>query len=370
MYIIRKIVILICTMLVVSAFCILCSATVRSIEKGYSASADKSNTEVNSDTELNSDTEASSDAESGNSGAESGNTGAESGAVSEPGLDSSDTSRDSGKNPSQDDSDVVLVCKGNLDGVSRELLIKLKDIVKSHPNSVSFYYENLDTGIAIAATPDKAYFCASVVKAPYIAAVLKKGVDTSEVVAIKEDVCNIPAGAELTVDQLIYYSLVHSDNNSYIELIRKYGRAVFNSYSEELGVSSRITSGHFCSMTAYEAAVYFKDIYSFALESADGKYLAEYMKKPIYNQQIGRVLSKKYPVLQKYGASYNRSVFHNTAVVCAPSPYVLSIFTDINPAAEESTKVFRDIAAVIDEINTAVAERNALPVNAEESAAD
>ncbi|HOJ48515.1 MAG TPA: serine hydrolase, partial [Bacillota bacterium] len=270
MYIIRKIVILICTMLVVSAFCILCSATVRSIEKGYSASADKSNTEVNSDTE------ASSDAESGNSGAESG-------AVSEPGLDSSDTSRDSGKNPSQDDSDVVLVCKGNLDGVSRELLIKLKDIVKSHPNSVSFYYENLDTGIAIAATPDKAYFCASVVKAPYIAAVLKKGVDTSEVVAIKEDVCNIPAGAELTVDQLIYYSLVHSDNNSYIELIRKYGRAVFNSYSEELGVSSRITSGHFCSMTAYEAAVYFKDIYSFALESADGKYLAEYMKKPIYN---------------------------------------------------------------------------------------
>lgn len=290
---------------------------------------------------------------------------------SEP-ISSQPSESDISGNSSSDSSSTIskniepLIVKGDTQGVNEEKLEKLQEIIEAQTNSISFYYENLETGTVVASTPDKVYFSASVIKAPYIASILKKGIDLSEVVTISDEVCKIPAGTELTVDKLIYYSLVYSDNNSYIELVRKYGKSVFNTYSEELGITSRLKSGNFCDMTAYEAAVYFKDIYKYASESEDGQYLADNMKKPAYNQQIGRALGKKYTVVQKYGASYNRSVFHNTAVVYAQSPYVLSIFTDFYPS-ETCTQVFRDIATVIDEINTSVAEHKAVPVNEETS---
>lgn len=380
MYIIKKVIVLLCTILVVTAFCLFCSATmaknqrIRSDKIQPPNPADKPEAVQaihNESSEPYSDSRGESGENPGNPAPSESSGDSTSNSRNTSGTGNEDNTSQNSSSPSQGGSNeqVVFVLKGNTAQISEELLLRLTDIIKSQTNSVSFYYENLDTGIVIASTPDKAYFCASVIKAPYIASILKKGIDLTDVVTIKDNVCDMPAGTELTVDQLIYYSLVYSDNNSYIELVRKYGRAVFNNYSEELGVTCRLQSGNFCNMTAYEAAVYFKDIYRYALESEDGKYLAEYMKKPVYNQQIGRDLSKKYSVVQKYGASYNLSVFHNTAVVCAPSPYVLSIFTDFYPSGS-SAKVFRDIAAVIDEINTAIAEQSAVPAEAEESAAD
>jgi hypothetical protein len=45
---------------------------------------------------------------------------------------------------------------------------------------------------------------------------------------------------------------------------------------------------------------------------------------------------------------------------------VLTIFTDFYPT-QQCTKVFRDIAAVIDEINTTVFEQQAIEVNTEKT---
>ena len=198
---------------------------------------------------------------------------------------------------------------------------------------------------------------------------MKNDIDLTEEVTIRDDIKNIPAGSKVTVDKLIYYAITYSDNNSYFELIRKYGKPVFNKYAEELGTTCRLKSGNFCDMSAYEAAVFFKDIYKFASENEKGKYLIEYMKRPVYNQQIGRDLCKLYPVAQKYGASYNLSVFHSAAIVYAQNPYVLTVYTDFYPT-QQCTKVFRDIAAVIDEINTTIAEQQAIEVFAREMHAD
>ncbi len=344
-------------MLTVTALLLLTSATIES--------NGPKNTQSESDYSQPSDVPAvhiESSEQSVPSQGESGLVPSEPDSPSESNIsESKDNSPESGSTVSKEPE--PLIVKGDTKGVGEDKLLKLEEILKAQTNSVSFYYENLETGTVIASTPDKVYFCASVIKAPFIASVLKTGIELSDTVTIREAVSNIPAGTEMTVDKLIYYTIVHSDNNSYIELVRKYGKKVFNEYSVKLGITSRLGSGNFCNMTAYEAAVYFKDIYRFASESESGKYLTGYMKRPAYNQQIGRALGKKYDVVQKYGASYKRSVFHNTAIVYAPSPYVLSIFTDFYPS-EDCTHVFRDIASVIDEINTAVAEQRAVEVNA------
>jgi hypothetical protein len=310
-------------MLTVTALLLLTSATIES--------NGPKNTQSESDYSQPSDVPAvhiESSEQSVPSQGESGLVPSEPDSPSESNIsESKDNSPESGSTVSKEPE--PLIVKGDTKGVGEDKLLKLEEILKAQTNSVSFYYENLETGTVIASTPDKVYFCASVIKAPFIASVLKTGIELSDTVTIREAVSNIPAGTEMTVDKLIYYTIVHSDNNSYIELVRKYGKKVFNEYSVKLGITSRLGSGNFCNMTAYEAAVYFKDIYR-SRRRAERKIPNRLYERTAYNQQIGRALGKKYDVVQKYGASYKRSVFHNTAIVYAPSRMYypsLQIFT-------------------------------------------
>jgi hypothetical protein len=63
----------------------------------------------------------------------------------------------------------------------------------------------------------------------------------------------------------------------------------------------------------------------------------------------------KYPVAHKYGLqdyaeAYNRA-YHDAAIIYAPHPYVLSITTNME-AGEEADEIFRDVALLVDSIQT------------------
>ena len=177
-----------------------------------------------------------------------------------------------------------------------------------------------------------------------------------EVVVTRYAVRGNAAGTRFTVKELIRLAIVYSDNEAYYELVRKFGTEGFNLMSEALGVTCAITKSYnFSQMTAREAGAYFKDIYKYALISENGALLIEHMLSCDYNQQIGKELGQLYPVAHKYGANpkASRMAFHSAAVVYAPSPYVLTVFTNLYPK-QSNTPVFTEIALAIEAINAQI----------------
>ena len=243
---------------------------------------------------------------------------------------------------------------GDLSGVSEEALKNLEEVLQSQENSVSIYYENLETGLSLTYRANEIYHSASVVKAPYVKYILSlPDIDLEEEITSSTSVHGYRTGTKFTVRELIYYTIVFSDNNSYHELVYRFGADGFNQMSGLLGASCKISeSYHFCNMTVSESAVFFKDIYEAEITNENMGVLTENMKNCDYNRQIGMALGDLYPVAHKYGANpiSKRIAFHSSAIVYAPSPYILCIFTDLYPK-ESSTPIFRDIATAIDEIN-------------------
>lgn len=245
---------------------------------------------------------------------------------------------------------------GDIRKISEESLKRLEEIILTKKKNVSIYYENLETGLTITYRADEVYTSASVIKAPFVKYVLSLNTDLEEVITTRTSVHGYKVGSKFTVRELIYYTIVYSDNKSYYELVQRFGVDGFNNMSKELGASCKITkSDNFSRMTVIDAEIFFKDIYEYALTNENGKILVDYMTACDYNKQIGKALGEKYPVAHKYGANpkSSRLAYHNSAIVYAPEPYVLCIFTDLYPQTSNAS-IFMDIALAIDEINSQI----------------
>ena len=244
------------------------------------------------------------------------------------------------------------------DEVLSSRLLALDTLAAEYAGTLTFYYENLSTGAAIAYNASQPYTSASVVKAPYVKALLAGGVNLTDVAPLTEDLHwggqVFTKDSLLAVGDLIYLTIVYSDNVAYNSLVAKYGAEPFNALSTALGQTAALPpDNNFCDMTAMQGAAFFKDIYRYIQGSGpnSGKLLS-YLQTCDYNRQIGKALPQ-YPVAQKYGANFTRQSFHDAAIVYAPSPYVLSVFTGLDPV-EGNTEVFIRLAQIIDGINSRV----------------
>ncbi|HAN21715.1 MAG: hypothetical protein A2Y15_02175 [Clostridiales bacterium GWF2_36_10] len=283
----------------------------------------------------------------------------ESEVFAESGYEESETFEESDTSDIVSDESEITECEyifdysGDIRKINSDSLQKLEVLIKSKKNNISIFYTNIDTGITITYRPDADYFSASVIKAPYVKYILSLNPDLSEKITISKSVHGIATGSELTVEELINYTIIYSDNNAYSELVKKFKAEGFNKMSADIGVDCYISNQHnYCIMSAEEAGLYFRDIYNYALTSENGNYLITLLSSCEHNKQIGKALGDKYPVAQKYGLySYDpRKAYHNAAIVYSPMPYVLSIYTNLVPAGDYSY-IFQEIALAIDEIN-------------------
>lgn len=176
----------------------------------------------------------------------------------------------------------------------------------------------------------------------------------SEKIIIGKSVSDKPAGSVMTVNELIYFTLVNSGNNSYTELTKRFGPDGFNKMSKSIGVTCTISSNrNYCNMTAEEAGKYFVDIYNYIQTGENGKHLYDLMTSCVYKRQIEDALKDKHKVAHKYGyfTEKPKNVFHNAAIVFADNHYVLCIYSDMT---QYEYKIFQQIALAIDEINAQI----------------
>lgn len=205
---------------------------------------------------------------------------------------------------------------------------------------------------------------ASTIKLPYARYLLgladKGEIDLSEEMTYTKDYYNsgsgriksMKEGTVFTVKKLIQYAVKYSDNIAYTMLLSRYGTKNFNKHLAETGVDFSISSTGYGSCTVAEMTALFFDFYHY--EGNNKEFLKETLLNTSYNAQIGAGI-KDYPVAQKFGCQISpepsRRIYHDMAVVYAPKPFALGIFTRLDWNSSKKNVPFVKLSSLINELN-------------------
>lgn len=243
-----------------------------------------------------------------------------------------------------------------------DYLDELQTVISNCDFNISISYENMDTGAAISYNDTRRFATCSTIKTPFVASLLKSGIDLDEKVTKTVNwsgdngiVAQAKTGTEYTARQLIKYTIQRSDNTAYYNLVKHFGYTQFNNYLYSLGANYSLgDSWIFTYCTSADMLKCYKEIYKYAEETNLGKWLTTLMQDTDVNRQIGKALDSKYKVSQKYGSDWGEQQYHDCAIVYADSPFVLCIFTNQYPETDQSDKIFKEIANIIDKINNVI----------------
>lgn len=243
-----------------------------------------------------------------------------------------------------------------------DYLDELQNLISNADFNMSFSYENMDTGSSISYNDTRRFATCSTIKTPFAASLLKSGIDLSEKVTKTVNwsgdsglVAQAKMGTEFTAKELIKYAIQRSDNTAYYNLVKHFGYRQFNSDLYSVGANYSLgDSWIFTYCTSADMLKCYKEIYEYGKQTSRGKWLTELMTDTDVNRQIGKALDHKYKVSQKYGSDWTERQYHDCAIVYADSPFVLCIFTNQYPETDQSDKVFKEIANIIDRINNVI----------------
>ncbi|MCL2360464.1 MAG: class A beta-lactamase-related serine hydrolase [Defluviitaleaceae bacterium] len=266
----------------------------------------------------------------------------------------------------------------NLDAEIIPSVDHITALLRQHGSRIGVYYKNLATGFVYSYNPSRIFFSASLNKAThalytYIAA--ERGyIDMYALHTFRAAdfwggtgiMRFIPAGGEFTIRELLYYSIVHSDNIAFRMLSRIMDNIEFSyrDFMIEMGFNPRyIIDQYSQNASAAEMGLWMYAIQAY-IES-DSRY-AHYLYEDMRNVALyshpyftrGTVfggttdinvelLHSDYPLAQKYG--WAASVFNVMGIAYAPSPYILVILSNMAAGAHE---LFEEISWLFQELNT------------------
>ncbi len=236
----------------------------------------------------------------------------------------------------------------------------LRELTAQAPLTVSVYYKDLVTGTVIEYNSGKKYAAGSVIKAPYCKWLLASGADLEERLTFTSadilegsgSLKDSPEGTAFTVRELADKALRESDNTAYHMLVKRFGFDGFLGYAQSLGVGANQSSSNlFGNMSAVGAGIYFQDIYYWSQgEPERGQFLKDALCNTTYRKLISSAVDA--PVAHKYGYNNGTGGFHDAAIVYRDRPYVLTIFTYLDPDVPETVPYIQSLAACLDSIHT------------------
>ena len=243
-----------------------------------------------------------------------------------------------------------------IDKASLDALEKLYTGLNS---KASLYYRDIESGLTIEYLADYDWQSASCIKAPYVKYLLSSGVDRNEKLKMtakmggSTHIDSFPIGTAFTVDELLKYAILYSDNTAYYMLNQRYAFDGFVDYAASLGIETdlRLPKPRFGYLSARDAGLYFEDIYRFIeAGSEEGQMLYDYLTHTTDQLQIPDAFKGKYTVAHKYGEQGNMG-YHDAAIVYNEHPYILTIFTTLTPETDSTLATFHKIAGLVDAIH-------------------
>lgn len=229
-----------------------------------------------------------------------------------------------------------------------------------------YFYCDMEYNHYAAYGCDKQFKTASTAKLPYVKYLLtladKGEIDINDTMLFEARhktsgsgiMKDLASGVNYQIKTLMDYTLRYSDNVAYAMLIEKYGLNGYFDYVNTLGVNYTTAANGYTNCTASTMAALLFDTARY-----EGEGLSLMLNagcNASYNYQIGAEL-KEYTVLQKYGAMKPGNIaYHDIAVVYAPHPYILVIFTTIDYDSAGKNIPFRTLARLTDDLNNVLYE--------------
>jgi len=244
--------------------------------------------------------------------------------------------------------------------------------------NIGIYYKNLDTGFAYSFNPGRVFFGASINKIThgfYTYTAAERGyIDMYAVHTFHGSdfwggsgvIRFMDAGREFTTRELLYYSIVHSDNIAFRMLARYMNNISFTylDFVAEIGANPGFVLDSYSTSntSAEDGMLWLYAIHNY-LES-ESRY-GHYFHVDLHNTAIyshpyftrGQIfggselvnvqfLHSDYPVAQKFG--WSCMAFNVAGIVDAPSPFILIVFSNMVGGAHE---LFEEISWLIQGFN-------------------
>lgn len=260
------------------------------------------------------------------------------------------------------------IITSGIDTDNEEISAALDDLynvlIKKYGDA-GFMYVNLENGASAEYNADVLFSAASIIKAPYVRAVLGSETDLSQNFEMTEEMLNSsselvngqPVGTKFSIEELAKAAIEKSDNTAYKMLYNYIGYDCFNQLSEGLGRDERMTDDNYWfKLTARETAVYFKDIYFFNEEHQNGALMKEFLANSEHNDLFSDEL-EEYTVCEKYGFLPQDDFYTlgAAAVVYTDSPYVIVLYIR-STSSNIKTQLFHDCARYADNLNKLISK--------------
>jgi len=211
--------------------------------------------------------------------------------------------------------------------------------------SVSIYFEFLNTGANIAVNKDAEFWPASLLKLPVAMAVTKK-IERgewqwgNELVLMATDknerfgtLYEKPIGTKLSIEELVKYSLAESDNTAHIMLVRNLEPEEFQDIYDHIGLSDFIS--HEGKISAKRYSVMLRALYNASyLSPENSQKLLYLLSQTKFTNYLRKAIPPEIIFAHKIGVSDDKQVLLDSGIVYVPGrPYLLSVMVNSSDEA-------------------------------------
>ncbi len=255
-----------------------------------------------------------------------------------------------------------------------EFYTRLVEIIESYPHflyyDISLAYRDIETGYTLTINPDKHYYPASVLKAPYMLYIYRLALsgqaDLEQKLVYTEKyrregtgvLKNMEYGTEFTVEELIGLCLEESDNSAFAMLRELYPEEDYEQYALSLGITHKDDAkGKNQPQLCCESALIFSQaIYDFIEENNPCSENLRYHMTHSRNAMIYGGEGSE--IVRKYG--WYEGYFHDMAVVYGENTYLLTIMTSLDMLVIDTREydIFRDLSKLFAEYSDKLSEKD------------
>mgnify|MGYP004670558029 CR=1 FL=1 len=146
-------------------------------------------------------------------------------------------------------------------------------------------------------------------------------------------------GFTLTIRELIEYTLLYSDNIAFRQLRERFGMDSFYALVGRLGIQG--TKSGFMQLSAADCAAFLRDLYAYMeTEASWAIFLGDTMTRSMHTVMIQAAVSPT-PCAHKYG--WDTEAYHDMAIVFDTHPYVMVVMTDLDGGGEAVNTYIRTL---------------------------
>lgn len=218
--------------------------------------------------------------------------------------------------------------------VTDDILIlknELEEELKKY--NVYVYYEDLNSGFTFKYNEAEVIYGASLIKLVDALYLYDNNIDFNKTMTYQskyikgssKGMATRKVGEEVSLLDLMNYSLSVSDNTAHVMLVDYIGYNNLRDYGKSLGAKNILTGvggEMYGNQSASDTNIYLKRAYKIMTENHNGNNLKDFMTNEYQNHLI---LDNQVKIAHKYGSYSN--YFHNIGIVFDENPYTISILT-------------------------------------------